>query len=156
MDNYEDIINLPHHVSQNRPHMSNYDRAAQFSPFAALKGYDDEIDETARLTDEKLELEGERVTDLNEKLLLLKDTVKQHPLVKVVYFVPDSKKTGGAYITVQARVKKISEYNRSITLDNSVAVSFDDIYAIEFISWRKTAHKLSPQGDFLFTQKNVK
>ena len=132
--NYEDIINLPHHVSKNRPHMSNYDRAAQFSPFAALKGYDDEIDETARLTDEKLELEGEKVADINEKLLLLKDTVRQRPIVKIVYFVPDDKKSGGAYKTVQASVKKLCEYERKIALDNNVTISFDDIFSIELIS----------------------
>ena len=133
-NNYDDIINLPHHVSKNRPHMSNYDRAAQFSPFAALKGYDDEIDETARLTDEKLELDGERVTDINEKLLLLKETVRTHPLVKIVYFVPDNKKSGGAYKTAQASVKKLCEYERKIALDNNVTILFDDIFSIELIS----------------------
>ena len=130
-NNYDDIIKMPHHVSKNRPHMSNYDRAAQFSPFAALKGYDDEIDETARVTDEKLELDGERVTDINEKLLLLKDTVRSHPLVKIVYFVPDGKKSGGAYKTVQAYVKKLSEYERKLVLDNNLAILFDDIFSIE-------------------------
>ena len=129
--NYDDIINLPHHVSKNRKRMSNYDRAAQFSPFAALKGYDDEIDETARVTDEKQELEGERVTDLNEKLLLLKNSARSHPLVKVVYFVKDDKKLGGAYLTTEARLKKLSEYERKLTLDNNITIHFDDVYSIE-------------------------
>ena len=132
-NNYDDIINLPHHVSKNRPHMSNYDRAAQFSPFAALKGYDDEIDEAARLTDEKWDIDGERVTAINEKLLLLKETVKQHPLVKIVYFKPDDKKSGGAYLTVEARLKKLLEYERKLVLDNNLTVSFDDIYNIELL-----------------------
>ena len=132
--NYDDIINLPHHVSKNRPHMSNYDRAAQFSPFAALKGYDDEIDEAARLTDEKWDIDGERVTDINEKLLLLKDIVKQHPLVKIVYFVKDEKKAGGSYQTVEAQLKKLSEYDRKLFLDNGLALNFDDIYSIELVN----------------------
>ena len=133
-NNYDDIINLPHHVSKNRPHMSNYDRAAQFSPFAALKGYDDEIEETARLTDERFHLEEERVRDINETLLLVKDAVRQHPLVKIVYFVADSKKAGGAYLTSEARVKKLSEYERKLTLDNNLTVSFDDIFSIELVN----------------------
>ena len=130
---YDDIINLPHHVSENRPHMSNYDRAAQFSPFAALKGYDDEIDEAARLTEEKWDIDGERVADINEKLLLLKEAVKQTPLVKITYFVADDKKAGGAYLTTEARVKKLSEYDRALLLDNGLTISFDNIYLIELI-----------------------
>ena len=130
-NNYDDIINLPHHVSKNRKRMSNYDRAAQFSPFAALKGYDDEIDEAARLTDEKWDIDGERVTDINEKLLLLKDTVHERPLVKIVYFKPDGKKAGGAYLTTEAHVKKLSEYDRTLILDNNLTISFDDIFSIE-------------------------
>ena len=132
-NNYDDIINLPHHVSKNRKRMSNYDRAAQFSPFAALKGYDDEIGEAARLTDEKLDTDGERVTDINEKLLLLKDTAKQHPLVKIVYFKQDDKKAGGAYLTAQARLKKLSEYDRALTLDNNLTISFEDIFSIDLV-----------------------
>ena len=129
--NYDDIINLPRHQSNNRKRMSNYDRAAQFSPFAALKGYDDEIEETARLTDDKWDVEGTRVDDINEKLVLLKQAVKQHPPVTLTYFVQDSKKAGGAYVTTEARLKKISEYERMLILDNNIAVSFDDIYNIE-------------------------
>ena len=130
-NNYDDIINLPHHVSKNRKHMSNYDRAAQFSPFAALKGYDDEIDEAARLTDEKWDIEGERITDINEKLLLLKNAVRERPLVKIVYFVKDEKKAGGAYLTAEARLQKLSEYDRMLIFDNSLSIGFDDIYSIE-------------------------
>ena len=134
MTNYDDIINLPHYQSKNRPHMTNFERAAQFSPFAALKGYDDEIDEAARLTHEKLQLDGQRVEDVNEKLLLLKDNVKSHPRIKLVYFVADDKKAGGAYVTVQAQVKKLFECERQIVLDNGVTVAFDDIYTIELLN----------------------
>ena len=133
-NNYDDIINLPHHVSKNRTHMTNYDRAAQFSPFAALKGYDDEIEEVARLTDEKYLPEGARVEDINEKLLLLKETVRARPLVRIVYFVADEKKSGGAYLTTEARVKKLSECERKIVLENSLIISFDDIYSIQLLT----------------------
>ena len=133
-NNYDDIINLPHHQSKNRKHMSNYDRAAQFSPFAALKGYDDEIDEAARLTDEKWDIDGERVTDINEKLLLLKEITKQRPLIKIVYFKKDEKKAGGAYLTTQAHLKKLSEYERKLVLDNNLTISFDDVYSIELVN----------------------
>ena len=129
--NYDDIINLPHHQSKNRPRMSNYDRAAQFSPFAALKGYDDEIDEAARIIDEKWDIDGERVTDINEKLLLLRETVKQHPLVRITYFQKDEKKAGGVYLTTEARLKKLSEYDRMLFFDNNFTISFDDIFSIE-------------------------
>ena len=84
------MIDLPHHVSSNRPHMSVYDRAAQFSPFSALKGYEEEIDETARFTDVKIELDGAQIDELNEKLLLLSEHIAERPEVKVTYFVADT------------------------------------------------------------------
>lgn len=131
IDNYSDIINLPHHQSVNRPQMSICDRAAQFSPFAALKGYEDEIDEAARLTDTKIELDGAQIDDLNEKLLLLKEQLQQQPTVKITYFRPDVKKSGGAYVVVEDKLKKIDEYNRKLVLSNGFAVNFDEIYLIE-------------------------
>ena len=79
MGKYDDILNLPHHVSNTRPHMSMHDRAAQFSPFAALTGYDDTVRETARLTDEKLELTADRINDLNQKIAFLKNTPRNVP-----------------------------------------------------------------------------
>lgn len=128
---YKDIINLPHHQSANRPRMSIYDRAAQFSAFAALKGYDDEIDEAARVTDVKIELDGAQIDELNEQLLLLKQRLREQPTVKITYFKPDAKKSGGAYLTVQGNLKKIDEYNRQLVLANGFAVNFDEIYLIE-------------------------
>ena len=113
---YEDIINLPHHQSVTRPHMSNYDRAAQFAPFAALKGYEEEIEEAKRTTDDKVELSDEQISDLNEKLNDLKKIIKQQPIIKVVYFVPDEKKVGGSYIRIEQQIKKIDEYKRKLIL----------------------------------------
>lgn len=127
---YEDIINLPHHQSAIRPHMSNYDRAAQFAPFAALKGYEEEIDEAIRTTESKIELSDEQVSDLNEKLKVLKENIKEQPIVRVVYFVLDKRKSGGHYIKQEVKLKKIDENNRKlITQDNEIA--FGDIFNIE-------------------------
>ena len=131
IDSYSDIINLPRPKSPNRPRMSNYDRAAQFSPFAALKGYEEEIDEAARLTDAKIELDGAQIDELNEKLLLLREQLDQKPAVKITYFKPDVKKSGGAYLVVNGNLKKIDAYNRKLILAGGQAVLFDDIYSIE-------------------------
>lgn len=130
-DNYEDIIDLPHHISANRPHMSVYDRAAQFSPFAALKGYDDEIDEAARFTEEKIELDGARAEELNEKLLLLTEQVSARPKIQLTYFRPDGKKSGGEYITKEDCLRKVDVYNRKLLMESGLAVAFDDIFDIQ-------------------------
>lgn len=96
---YEDILRLPHHKAANRPHMSMHDRAAQFSPFAALTGFDGVIAETGRRTDQKVELSEYQMTLLDQKLTLIDDAIQDgyHPVVTVVYFVPDTKKDGGSY-----------------------------------------------------------
>ena len=88
---YDDIINLPHHQSLTRPHMSAYDRAAQFSPFAALTGYEDAVAETARLTDKKAELDEYGKSDLNERLNIIQDTLDEQPKVSITDFLPDKK-----------------------------------------------------------------
>ena len=111
---YEDIINLPHHQSSTRPRMPNYDRAAQFAPFAALKGYDEDIDEAIRTTDSKIELSDEQLYQLNEKLNELKEIIKEQPIIKVIYFVPDEKKSGGKYITIEQQIRKIDEYKKKL------------------------------------------
>ena len=129
---YEDIINLPHHQSDTRPHMSNYDRAAQFAPFAALKGYDEDIDEAIRTTDEKIELSEEQVNQLNEKLNTLKEIIKEQPTIKVIYFVPDEKKAGGKYITIEQQIRKIDEYKKKLILSDR-EIEFNNIFQIEFI-----------------------
>ena len=130
-NNYEDIIDLPHHVSANRPHMSVYDRAAQFSPFAALKGYDDEIDEAARFTEEKIDLDGARAEELNEKLLLLTEQVSARPKIQLTYFRPDGQKSGGEYITKEDCLRKVDVYNRKLLMESGLAVAFDDIFDIQ-------------------------
>ena len=103
---YKDIINLPHHQSKTRKHMSMVDRAAQFSPFAALTGHSSSIAETARLTDRQIELtEGDKAI-INEKLQMLSDYLKSEPVVTITYFEPDDKKSGGSYETITGVVKE--------------------------------------------------
>lgn len=104
-ENYEDIINLPHHVSSKRPQMPMLDRAAQFSPFAALTGYDDAIHETARLTNNKVDLSEEEKETLDRKQQILSEKLSNHPALTITYFVPDAKKSGGAYVTISGNLK---------------------------------------------------
>lgn len=129
-DKYSDIINLPHHQSATRPRMSNYDRAAQFSPFAALKGYEEEIEEAQRTAEAKKELTGEQIAELNEQLVCLKSKEKECPLVKIVYYEPNSGKQEGGYFTIVGNLKQINEYNQKIVLD-TVEIGFNNIYSVE-------------------------
>ena len=127
---YDDIINLPHHQSATRPHMSNYDRAAQFAPFAALTGYDDAVKETARLTDKKVELDEYSKDALNERLNMIQDAIDEQPEVSITYFLLDKKKSGGAYVTATDRVKKIDEYENIVLLQDGTKIPIDDIAEI--------------------------
>lgn len=124
---YDDIINLPHHQSDTRPHMSLYDRAAQFSPFSALTGYDEAVTETERLTDRKQELSEEVKAELDMKLSVLRERINEQPEVKITYFVPDERKSGGKYVTAVTSIKKIDKVRRLIVLGNNLAVDIDDI-----------------------------
>lgn len=127
---YDDIINLPHYASSKHPRMSRENRAAQFSPFAALTGYDAEIEETARLTDEKIELDEDRVNEINARLQYIKDNIEENPEITVEYFIPDEKKSGGAYVTLNDRVRIIDEYERTIVFVSGKRINIDDIYRI--------------------------
>ena len=130
-EQYNDIIDLPHHVSATRPRMSMIDRAAQFSPFAALTGYDAAIKETGRLTDERIELSEESRIVLDRKQQLLLDNLADHPKVTVTYFVPDERKAGGAYVTVTGRVKKVDDYQRLLLLTDGTKIPLDEILDME-------------------------
>ena len=126
---YDDIINLPHHVSTTHPQMSRQDRAAQFSPFAALTGYDAAVKETARLTDRRMELDEYEKTALEEKL---KEALKYpEEEITITYFRPDERKAGGSYLTVRSKVRKIKEYERLIVLEDGTKIPLDDISEIE-------------------------
>ena len=124
---YDDIINLPHHVSKNHPQMSLHDRAAQFSPFAALTGHKAAINETARLTDEKQILSEDVIAKLNEQLNLIKENIGTNLIVTITYFVPDDRKSGGAYISNTGVVKKINEYNHTVILTDKTVIPIEQI-----------------------------
>lgn len=115
---YDDIIHLPHHVSKIRPQMSMQDRAAQFSPFAALTGYDAAIKETGRLTVGKVEMDEEALSTLNTKFHILVDSMNDKPEVTFTYFKPDKRKAGGAYVEVTGMVKKIDDFERLIVMQD--------------------------------------
>lgn len=131
MGKYDDIINLPHYVSAERPHMSRSARAAQFAPFAALTGYDDEIKETARYTDSKADIDEYVKEEINTVLLLLKEKISELPEAKITYFIPDERKSGGKYVTIKEKIKKIDEFTMSIFLVSGKEISINDIYEIE-------------------------
>jgi hypothetical protein len=131
MEKYEDIINLPHHVSKTRPQMSMQDRAAQFSPFAALTGYDAAIKETGRLTVRKVEMDEEALHILNMKFQILVDSMDVRPEVTFTYFEPDKHKAGGAYVEVTGMVKKIDDFERLIVMQDGTKLPMDDILRIE-------------------------
>ena len=128
---YDDIINLPRPISKTHPPMSAMDRAAQFSPFAALTGYDAAIKETARLTDEKIELDEYAKDALNERLQILAERIKEHPEIAITYFQPDAKKNGGAYVTAIGAVKKIDEYERFVVMTDGTGIFIEDIVRID-------------------------
>ena len=144
---YDDIISLPHHQSKTRPHMPLIDRAAQFSPFAALTGYDDAVKETARQTERKAELSEEMQACLQEKLQILQAQISTKPEAILTYFEADEKKAGGTYRTVQGEIKRIDEYRRVIVLleeerergndvpeiERRKEISLEDLYGIEIL-----------------------
>lgn len=133
MNNYDDIINMPHHVSKIREPMSLQNRSAQFAPFSALTGYDEKIREVARETSKKIELDEGIKLMLNEKLCLIKNDVRLRPKVTITYFVRDTRKENrGIYKTITSNVKVVDEvYKRIILIDNTI-ISFDNIIDIKF------------------------
>ena len=133
MDNsgkYDDIINLPHHVSKKHPQMSIDARSAQFAPFAALTGYNDAVKETARLTSKRIELDEEQKIILDSKLQIIQKELQNTPKVIITYFMPDSKKDGGEYVTVTGIVKKIDEYKHIIILEDKTEIPILEIVDI--------------------------
>ena len=128
---YDDIINLPHHVSTTRPYMAAIDRAAQFSPFAALTGYDNAIKETARLTDERVEMDEYMKDALCDRLQIIVERIKEHPEIAITYFQPDPKKNGGTFITSMGAAKGIDEYERVVVMGDGTMIPIDEIISID-------------------------
>ncbi len=128
---YDDIIHLPHHVSKTRPRMSMMDRAAQFSPFQALTGFDAAIDETGRLTDDKLDMDDDMKRMLDIKQALLTERRSEQPAISVTYFLPDPRKSGGKYVTVHGNLKRFDEYERLLIMTDGKKIPLNDIADIE-------------------------
>ncbi len=124
---YDDIIDLPHHVSKRHPQMPADERAAQFSPFAALTGYGAVIRETARLTDRKMELSENMKEELERKL---KELCARNCEGEIKFFVPDERKEGGAYVTAEGRVKKTDDAERAVVLEDGTRIPVEDIVDI--------------------------
>lgn len=132
-EDYEDIIHLPHHISLRHPPMSALNRAAQFSPFAALNGYEDAIRETGRLTQERVELTQERREELDRTLAALLRQIGSYPEIRVTWFVPDERKAGGSYVTAEGRLKKVDGWTRELVLTDGQRIDMDEVFALECI-----------------------
>ena len=128
---YEDILYLPHHVSPVRQPMSRQDRAAQFSPFAALTGHEAAIAETARLTDARTQLDMDGIPLLDAQLRHLAERLPEHPQVTIIYFVPDERKDGGSYVTVTGKVRKMLPLEQAVLMEDGQLLYFDRIFQLE-------------------------
>lgn len=128
---YDDIINLPHHISKKHPQMTLEARAAQFAPFAALTGYDDEVKETARLTNRRIELDDEAKSILDNKIQIVLEQISQRLTVSITYFIPDTRKAGGEYVTITGIIKKVDSYNQVIVLENRTEIPINEIIDID-------------------------
>ena len=136
-ENYEDIINLPHYEPKNHKRMSIESRSAQFAPFSALVGYEDEIKETSRLTNERIEIDDGLKSILNNKLNLINKNIKDKPLITFTYFVYDTKKSGGEYIKLTGNVKRIDESNNIVILYDNTKIPIKEIIDIKGIILNK-------------------
>ena len=128
---YDDMIDLPHPTSKKHPRMSIRDRAAIFSPFAALSGHGAAIAETARLTDPRMELDEDTKAELDRRQAMLLEHIEEQPEVTVTWSQPDERKEGGAYLTVTGRLKKIDEAERTLTLLDGMSILLEDVVGIE-------------------------
>ena len=132
MSRYDDIINLPHHVSPTRKRMSMHDRAAQFAPFAALVGYDDAVAETARLTEVRPELDEQEQRAINERLAYIADHIHEQTEVRIKYFVPDEHKSGGEILEFNGIVRKIA--NGIIVTADGLNIGIKNITTFDIVA----------------------
>ena len=131
MTDYEDIINLPHHTSRKHPRMERAMRACQFAPFSALTGHEDAVKETARLTDREIMLDEYEILKINDELSKVIQNISEKPKVRVTYFKPDQKKTGGEYATVEGRVKKIDEFDKVLVMSDGEKIKIESILGLD-------------------------
>lgn len=128
---YEDIVDLPHHVSRKHPQPTMADRAARFAPFAAITGYEEMVLEEARVTDDRIEMDESSKAALNEKLNTILEFIDEQPEVSITYFEPDKRKAGGAYVTVTGTVKRIDEYEHLVIMTDGKKINIDEIYNLQ-------------------------
>ena len=128
---YEDIVNLPPHISKKHPQPTMMDRAARFAPFAAITGYEEMVLEEARITEERIDLDEGTLSILNEKLNMIQEFIDEEPEIKITYFEPDKKKSGGAYVSVTGIVKRIDEYEYLVVMTDGKKIRIEDIYSLE-------------------------
>ena len=133
MRNYDDIINLSRPQYHDLPPMPIHDRAAQFSPFAALVGYDAAVEETARLTDSRREMEEDEINELNRQLSELTERLHERPKIRVTYFIRDSKKDGGRYASKAGNARTIDQAQNRIVFTDGESVPVKDMYSVVFI-----------------------
>ncbi len=131
MGKYDDIIALTHPEPRTHGRMPRSERAAQFSPFAALTGYEDAVEETARYTESCTELTEDAKSILNEKLRMLHDHLPSKPTVRILYFVPDAKKSGGAYVRIQGKLRAIDSHARIIVMEDRTSIQIEQIRELE-------------------------
>ena len=132
MSGYDDIIHLPRHASSKRRQMSQHDRAAQFAPFAALTGYDGAVEETARLTQQRVELDENEKQLLNARLQTIEAHLGEDFQVNITYFIPDSRKNGGSYHTETGFVRKILLTEQQLQMSSGIKIPIHEILSISF------------------------
>ena len=128
---YEDIVNLPPHISKKHQQPTMMDRAARFAPFAAITCYEEMVLEEARITEERIDLDEGTLSILNEKLNMIQEFIDEEPEVTITYFEPDKKKSGGAYIDITGTVKRIDEYECLVIMTDGKKIRVEDIYGLE-------------------------
>lgn len=131
IDDYKDIIDLPHHVSKTRAKMPLKDRAAQFAPFAAVVGHEAAIKETARYVDRKKELDEMEKSIIDEKLNKINSWLPEKHEIELMYFKPDNAKRGGEYVSKIGYVKKIDTYNLEVLFADGTRIEIGQIYSID-------------------------
>ena len=128
---YEDIVNLPPHISKKHPQPSMMDRAARFAPFAAITGYEEMVLEEARVTEERIDLDEGALSLLNEKLNMIQEFLDEEPEVTITYFEPDKRESGGAYVSVTGIVKRIDEYEHIVLMNDGKRIPIGEIYDVQ-------------------------
>jgi len=128
---YEDIVNLPRPISRKHPQPTMSERAARFAPFAAITDYEEMVLEEARVTEERVALDENALTLLNKKLNVLQEFSDRTPVIKVTYFEPDKKKSGGSYMTVTETVKRVDPYKKLLVLNGGKKIPIEDIFRLE-------------------------